>query len=341
MKKKLFIIWFFGFQLYAQNTTIENLVFEGAGIRGIAYSGVIKTLENYQLTDSIHNVAGTSAGAITAMMLALGYTSDEIYRIIDNTNFQHFNDGELIFMGGFYRLINQYGWYKGDRLSMWLENLIDAKTGNPDITFQQLQSLGYKNLFVTGTCLNKQKLLVFSAQTYPDMKIKDAVRISISIPLYFKAVFIDEKGQVYDKQNKEKNLDLVVDGGIIGNFPIFIFDDYKKDENGRLIRIPNPKTLGIRIDTDKQIQNDQKKKELTTIPIKNINDYMLAFYTLVLEKLNRAELTQADWQRTISVSSVGVGPKIKKLTQEQKKKLMKSGEKATRNFLYKNKILDK
>ena len=42
---------------------------------------------------------------------------------------------------------------------------------------------------------------------------------------------------------------------------------------------------------------------------------VLAIYTLVIEKLNRTEQTQADWQRTVSVSSVGVGPKIKNLTK--------------------------
>ena len=53
----------------------ENLVFEGAGIRGIAYSGAIAELEQHGLLKNIKRVGGTSAGAITALLLCLGYTA--------------------------------------------------------------------------------------------------------------------------------------------------------------------------------------------------------------------------------------------------------------------------
>lgn len=236
---------------YAQS--YENLVFEGAGVRGIAYSGVLNELENKKIINGIVKVGGTSAGAITALMVSLGYTSDEIYNIISDTKFQKFNDGSFFFIGGFSRMFSKYGWYKGNKFNKWLEKIILTKTGNSDITFNQLNEKGFKQLYVTATCLNKQNLIVFSADTYPKMKIKDAVRISISIPLYFEAVFIDSVGKVYQKNNIP-NLDIVVDGGIIGNFPIFIFDSLKVDSLNQTVRIPNPKTLGIRIDSDLQIK---------------------------------------------------------------------------------------
>ena len=82
--KNILLILLFCQQLYAQNT-IKNLVFEGAGVRGIAYAGAIKELENNKLISQIEKVGGTSAGAITAIMLALGYSSDEIGEIISQT----------------------------------------------------------------------------------------------------------------------------------------------------------------------------------------------------------------------------------------------------------------
>ena len=60
------------FQATAQEAQpIKNLVFEGAGIRGIAYSGAIAELENRHLLGRIERVGGTSAGAITALLLSI------------------------------------------------------------------------------------------------------------------------------------------------------------------------------------------------------------------------------------------------------------------------------
>ena len=318
---------------HAQKVRYENLIFEGAGIRGLAYAGVLSELEKSKIVDHVVKVGGTSAGAITALMVSLGFTSKEIFKIISETRFQKFNDGEYMFIGGFSRLNSKYGWYKGEEFTKWLDKIIISKTGNSEITFNELNRKGYKQLYVTATCVNKQKLIVFSAETYPQMKIKDAVRISMSIPLYFEAVFIDSIGRVYNEKNNNEKLDVVVDGGIIGNYPIFIFDSVYVDALKNNIRIPNYKTLGIRIDTDSQIKNDSLSKELVPLQINNISDYLEAFYILILENLNRIPLIPEDWDRTISVSSAGIGPKIKKLTTEQQQSLIKSGEISTRKFL--------
>jgi len=337
MKKvfTFFLIILFSNNAFSQDSLYENLVFEGAGLKGIAYSGVLRELEHYKILDGITKVGGTSAGAITALMVSLGYNSKEIFDIISETKFQKFNDGEYIFIGGFSRLNTKYGWYKGDAFNNWLEAIIVDKTGNSEISFAELKSMGYKDLYVTSTCINKQKLIVFSAETYPNMKVKDAVRISMSIPLYFEAIFIDSVGRVYNKNNANADLDVVVDGGIIGNFPIFLFDSLTIDSLNNQIRIPNYKTIGVRIDSDLQIKNDSLTKELVHMPIKNMSDYLVAFYVLVLENLNRTPLIQEDWKRTISVSSVGISPRIKKLNMEQKELLIKSGEISTRKYLNK------
>jgi len=320
-------------KVYTQSHTYENIVFEGAGIRGIAYSGVIKQLEVSGILSHIQKAGGTSAGAITALMVSLGYSSDEIYTIISDTQFRKFNDGQFIFFGGFSRLNRKFGWYKGNKANQWIEKIIKQKTQNQNITFKELQDQGYKQLYITATCMNKQKLLIFSSENYPDMKVKDAIRISMSIPLYFEAVFIDSVGKMYKKYKPEKNMDVVVDGGIIGNFPIFMFDSITTDEFNNTIRIPDYKTLGIRIDSEAQIGRDAMDKKLVPVPIHRMRDYLEAFYILVLENLNRNHLTPEDWERTISVSSIGIGPRIKKLSSAQKADLMKSGEKYTLEYL--------
>ncbi|MDQ3191501.1 MAG: patatin-like phospholipase family protein [Bacteroidota bacterium] len=332
----LILLCLFSKEMFSQESSIKNLVFEGAGIRGLAYSGVINELEKKGIIKNIENVAGTSAGAITAMMLSIGYSSQEISEIISTTKFQKFNDGRFFFIGGMFRVKNSYGWYRGDSFSKWIEKLIINKTGNGDMTFNDLNKNGYKNLFVTGTCLNKQKLIIFSHTTYPDMKIKDAVRISMSIPLYYKAVLIDSVGKVYKKPKQLTNLDIVVDGGIVGNYPIFIFDQFLTDSLNNSIRIPNPETVGIRIDSELQIRNDSLSKELVPINIDGFNDYISAFYIFIIENLNRPQLIKDDWQRTISVSSVEISPRVKRLSKSQKQSLINSGITSTSKYLKQN-----
>jgi NTE family protein len=72
---------------------IKNLVFEGAGVRGIAYCGVVQEMESKKLMGGIERVGGTSSGAIVALTISLGYSGKEIENIISKTNFKKFNDG--------------------------------------------------------------------------------------------------------------------------------------------------------------------------------------------------------------------------------------------------------
>lgn len=322
-------------QANARQQDYENIVFEGAGIRGIAYSGVIRELEQSGMIAPLKKVGGTSAGAITALMLSLGYTSSEIYEVISKTRFEQFNDGRLFFVGGYARMRKRFGWYRKDAFDQWLQEIIAVKTGDPDMTFTQLRQKGYKDLYVTGTCLNRQQLMVFSAETYPDMKIKDAVRLSMSIPLYFEAVFIDSTGKVYADRKAAPNLDIIVDGGITGNYPIFMFDSSYTDTKGITKRVPNFKTLGVRIDSDSQIERDARSEGLAPVEIDNLRDYIGALYLFTIEKLNRYDLSPEDWERTISVSSKGIGPRIKKLSVKEKTLLTSSGEQAARGYLSK------
>ena len=280
----------------------------------------------------VEKVGGTSAGAITALSIALDYKSSEIEQIISQTEFKEFNDGQYLFVGGASRFKETYGWYRHGEFEQWLEKVIMDKTGDADITFEDLSKKGFRDLYITATCLNKQKLLVFSKENYPNMKVKDAVVSSMSIPLYFEAVFIDSIGTRYEKQNEKNNLDVLVDGGILGNYPVFLFDSTYINSEGTLIRVPNPYTIGVRIDTENQIKNDSINQELIEMPINDITDYMNAFYTIIIENLNRPQLTDQDWKRTISVSSVGIGPKIKNLSTEQKSALVESGKRSARQF---------
>jgi NTE family protein len=327
------LIVLFPFLTAAQS--IRNVVFEGAGIRGVAYVGAIKELENRDLLSNVEKVGGTSAGAIAALTLSLGYNSKEIENIIYNTKLQKFNDGRFLFLGGISRLNKNYGWYRGKVFTKWLEKIIETKTGNADITFKKLHDGNFRDLYVTGTSLNNQKLIVFSYENYPAMKVKDAVRISMSIPLWFEAVFIDSIGHLLNPKMAKGKFDIMVDGGLTGEYPIFLFDKQRSDASGR---IENTSTIGFRIDTPVQIEYDVANKGLAPIEINRFRNYVGAFYNYVIENMNRSALTPADWQRSVSISSGDIGPKIRRLSVKEKELLIANGQQAMQKFLLRTSV---
>lgn len=67
-------------------TQFRNLIFEGGGVKGIAYIGAMQILHNRGILPDIRRVGGTSAGAINALLFALGYTIPEQKEILQDTN---------------------------------------------------------------------------------------------------------------------------------------------------------------------------------------------------------------------------------------------------------------
>src|SRR5262249_42528151 len=65
---------------------------EGGGGKGFAYVGALQLLQQYKILDQIQGVAGASAGAITALMISLQMTADQIAEKVDKTDFTKFFD---------------------------------------------------------------------------------------------------------------------------------------------------------------------------------------------------------------------------------------------------------
>jgi NTE family protein len=319
------------------NAQIKNLVFEGAGIRGIAYAGAIKKLEEKGMLHDVERVGGTSAGAIIALLLSLGYTADEIQTIISNTSFKKFNDGQFFFLGGIHRMKKYYGWYRRKQFEKWLDALIEQKTGDANISFEEFHRKGYKDLFITGTSLDQQKLIVFSYDQFPKMRVKDAVLISMSIPLYFEAVFMNGDGSIIYHPKEKKGLHVMVDGGIIANFPIRLFDSTRFIDGSIPNRFTvNTHTLGFRIDRAEQIASDSTMSGLAPFYINGFNSYMQAFYAIIVENLNRQNLTKEDWRRTVSINDSDINPRIKKIPKGKIEHLIRNGIDATESFFLRN-----
>ena len=319
----------------------RNLVMRGGGIRGIAYGGALQELEQQGVLAGITRVGGTSAGAIQAALLAVGYSPAAIIDVINNTPVQRLNDGRFIFIGGGHRLLRQYGWYRGEQFTKYLGELVGARTQRPDLTLGELHRLAltqpghYRDLYTTGTNLTRQCTQVFSYETHPTMRVADAVRISMSIPLYFRAVLLDADNKVISgRPRRGQPVQVLVDGGLLANYPLRLFDEPRYLPAG----LPpgttaNPETLGLRLDRAEQIALDTLptgRQALAPYTIRDFGSYIGALYTVALENLNPTQ--PADWPRTVSISTRGFNPKIKRLSLAQKQELVESGRQGVREF---------
>lgn len=312
----------------------KYLALKGGGIRGIAYTGAIKVLEEKNIITNIEKVGGTSAGAIAGMLICLGYTAKEIETIMDDMRVDIFNDGEGSFMGGQWRMRKSFGWYKGEAFEDWLGECLQERTGKENITLGQLHNLAqkdkkYKDLYVTATNLSKQQLEIFSHETYPDMEVKVAVRASMSIPLYYGAMFIDSQGQEHDKPSEQCNV--FVDGGLVAIYPIDIFND-KRDSATHTI---NKHTLGLKLERPEQITHQQAGNGIAPYNIRSFNNYMAALYNLTLEQLNRGVSYEEEKKHTIYISTSNLHPRVRHISRKQKRILFQNGESAARAFFEK------
>lgn len=119
---------------------IKNLVFEGGGVKGIAYGGALYELDKLNILNNIKRVTGISAGAITAVLLATGYNYSEIMDILKNINYNNFEDDDIGVLKDIKRFFSDFGWYKGDFLKNWIGELIFEKQGKKDLTFEELHN---------------------------------------------------------------------------------------------------------------------------------------------------------------------------------------------------------
>jgi len=216
---------------------IENLAFSGGSIRGIAYIGVLRYLEEHDMIDAIVNFSGTSIGACMAFCVVMGYTSAELVDIFTCIDIDKFRD---ISCDNVLAFFDTYGFDSGNKIIKMLEVMLKNKNYSLDITFSALSEATGKKLTIVGTCLNNMCAEYFSEVTTPDMEVLTAIRITFSIPVMYQPVKYNDK--------------YYVDGAVTDNYPIDLFED------------DNTKTIGFVLIS----------KSIYTCEIDNIENYLLS-----------------------------------------------------------------
>ena len=314
-----------------------DAVFEGGGVKGIGLVGAVSEIEKagYEL----ENLAGTSAGAIVASLLAVGYTAAEIKEELKKLNYSNFKDEGLLdklgFLGKGLSIGFEYGIYEGEFFENWLDTLLRAKK---KITFGHIIMPDYQEkktakkykykLQVIAADLTDRKLLVLPGDLEelgynPDtFSISRAVRMSMSIPIFFEPVKLqDGSGRTH----------FIVDGGVLSNYPIWLLDDGTST--------PPWPTFGFKL----MEPNSRKLMGPNKNPINNPVSFLKALAGTMMDAHDNYHISKSrgDFQRTMGIPTVvtvkGIEKEIKTtdfdITQEDSEALFQNGVRVAQKFL--------
>ncbi len=235
---------------------VLDIVFAGGGAKGVAHLGAIWAFD--KLGIKFKRLAGTSAGALTASIVAAGFDCDELLTELFDLNFMELRDGfwdqKLPRIAKLAALTTSYGMYDGETLQIWMEEVLAKKKAN---TFGRIPMGGVGMLSplqkkdgprlsimasdVSHSCellMPRDLVLDRYGNIRPNsFPVAAAVRMSVSVPYFFTPYKLSGS--------------LIVDGAFATNLPLETFDAVDSDK----VRWP---TMGIKLGSTKPGKNSTK-----------------------------------------------------------------------------------
>jgi NTE family protein len=325
-----------------------DAVFEGGGVKGIAFAGAIAAAEREAGVKEWVNLAGTSAGSIVSALLVAGYDSAGLKKILADAKYPRFADcgfgGKWV--GGVYSAVfRRRGLAPGSYFKEWLSEQLAAsplarelgkseltfadvrrrdlppRSELPEITDAQYERATYRLHVITSDVTSgRMAILPDDLTRYEDehgtpldkdtFPIVDAVRMSMSYPFLFAPVTLYLGGKPY----------YMVDGGLLSNFPIWMFDS------------PNPKrpTWGFRLhggtSDHENLPYRKIPRPLWAAPL------LKAMFSAATEAWDREHLAHVVSARTVSIPTHDVKTTNFNLTAAEADGLYEWGEASARAF---------
>lgn len=283
-----------------------DLVLEGGGVLGLTFIGAYRAIveHGYQ----VHRIAGTSVGSFVASLIAAGYTPDELEEMALTTDLKNFSRktklARFTRVGEFISLLKNKGIYHNDGLKVWLEDEL-KKRGKG--LFKDVDGLKIIATDIT----NKRMLIIPDDLVHYGINPKEfpisiAVQMSSAVPYYFVPLEL----------NHGIETSYIIDGGVLSNFPIWIFD-----RKGR----PRWPTFGIKIKDHVSLTSQGKISFL---------DYTKDIIRTIIDKDETVYLRPGDRVRTILIDyDESIDALNFDLPKYDIKKLIQSGYESTQQFL--------
>lgn len=288
----------------------RRMLFSGGGIKILAHVGAILQLHEHHMLSNVREWAGVSAGGFMALLLSLHYTPNEIYTLCTKFNFSHVRHMEA---ESILDILDTYGLDNGHNLEILVESVLKYKKFPPTATFHDLQKAGYDHLTIWASDVHTHQSVTFSTTATPHISVLFAIRASMSYPLYFTPVI--------HPQTKH----YLVDGGLLGNYPIYMYEDYDLHHTLGIMFI------GSQI-ASSQIAGSQTAVPQTIQPIEDFTSYLTQLLSAFHVPRTRAALEKyAD--HTIVIPLGSFSALQFEITEKEKQQLIQAGRDAVTHFL--------
>lgn len=308
-----------------------DLVCEGGGVKGIGLVGAYSVLEEHGY--QVQNLAGTSAGAIVSTLLAAGYNAAELREIILNLDFSKIRDtaweDRIPVVGTPLGILLDLGIHEGKYFQQLMTELLAAKgvrtfrdlihpqfAGEPQYRYKVRVTASD----ITGRCLLALPQDAVKIGVEPDdLDVALAVRMSMSIPIFFEPV------RIRNPQTQREHI--IVDGGVLSNYPVWLFDSPGE---------PSWPTFGLRLVEDDLrspiVPADAPPSERVS-GVQAVVDFLKGIVQTAMEAHDRLYIERADFARTIPIPTLGVDSTDFNLTRDRALELYESGRLAAQEFL--------
>lgn len=308
-----------------------DLVMEGGGVKGIALAGALEVLEERGYT--VNRVAGSSAGSIAGALATAGIPAATIVQILRETDYRRFEDGPRwtrSLPGKAVSLLLHNGIHRGAYLTHWLEEQLEThgapgRTGTfADLRYEDPdhehlpEGPARSRLVVTVSDLTAGRLrhLPVDAEAFGttpgQLRVVETVRASTSIPGFFRPV---------RWQNAFGRPAVLVDGGLLSNFPVGVFDR----PEGEMPRWP---TFGIKLSAKPEADFGVQNR------IRGLASFAKAVVDTVTGSYDRMHIDSShSVARTIFIDTTAVRPTQFDLSEADSELLYRKGRKAATAFL--------
>lgn len=256
---------------------IRNLVLSGGSIHTVKILGLLSCLEDNNILNmkNIEKYISSSGGSILSILLACGYTPKELYNMIKALyiRYEEYINTEMsekLIDGVFMDIFEFKGLLSTDFVKSYLIEVIKSKIHLDDPTFIEFTKSTGILLNICASNITDHKYEVFSIDTYPNVKVIDAVCASISIPIIFQPFKISKT--------------YYLDSGLLNNFPVEYLD--KNNDNAS-------NSIGVRIVCGYQKEKDDLNfisfigsiyKTYMNQACKTYNDSDIDIYDIIIEE---------------------------------------------------------
>jgi len=299
-----------------------DAVFEGGGVKGIGLVGALAVAEEkgYRWV----NVAGTSAGAIVAALVAADYSAAELKEVMQELDYKKFKDAtfgdKIPLVGPLSSLIFEKGIYEGKYFENWIRELLRKKKVE---TFKDLILKEYKDdeqyrfrLRVIAADISRGRLLVLPQDAADfgirpeDLNVAAAVRMSMSIPFFYEPIELRDK--------KTNQVSYIIDGGVLSNFPVWLFDSEGS--------VPEWPTLGFKL-----VEPESGSPHQVRGPV----SLLAAMFSTMMEAHDARYIKDENFVRTIPIPTLGIKTTEFDISWERSEALYQSGREAAEKFFAK------